>query len=183
MNMSRSRSSANQAPGVNMEHQPSLSAQSVSGGRVIRIFVLLGLSALLVGSASAQLYKWVDDKGNVHYGDCPPADCRSQEIQVPEGPAPEDVERSRERTQRLIWEQEAREEKRKAKRALEQKREELRKEELARRCKVLQSRLFLLKQPGVVTFADAAGNLMRPSDEMREQMIREIRAFIEANCE
>ena len=31
--------------------------------------------ALLVASpVDAEIYKWVDEKGNVHYGDCPPPD-------------------------------------------------------------------------------------------------------------
>lgn len=145
--------------------------------------VSLVLSLLLIGTASAQLYKWIDAEGNVHYGDCPPADCRPQQIEVPPSPSAEDVQRSKERTDRLIREQEAREKQREAKRQLERSMEEHRKEELKRRCKVLRSRLFLLKQPGVITMADDAGNLMRPSDEMREQMIREIEVFIGKNCE
>ena len=148
-----------------------------------KFLVFLGLSLLVIGTASAQLYKWVDEEGNVFYGDSPPADCRPQQIEVPPSPSAEDVQRSKEKTERLIREQEAREKECEAKRQLERSVEKHRKEELKRRCKVLRSRLFLLKQPGVITMADDAGNLMRPSDEVREQMIREIETFVERNCE
>jgi glutaredoxin len=33
-----------------------------------------------MSSGSAELYKWVDDKGNIHYGDSPPAKADLKEI-------------------------------------------------------------------------------------------------------
>lgn len=39
------------------------------------------LVALLVGPvAQAELYKWVDDRGNIHYGDKPPEDAQLENI-------------------------------------------------------------------------------------------------------
>jgi glutaredoxin len=45
------------------------------------IYCLLTLILLLpMSSGSAELYKWVDDKGNIHYGDSPPAKADLKEI-------------------------------------------------------------------------------------------------------
>jgi len=42
---------------------------------------LLGLALLLpVSSSSGELYKWVDDRGNIHYGDRPPQKAELEEI-------------------------------------------------------------------------------------------------------
>lgn len=39
------------------------------------------LLLLLLGtSAGAAVYRWVDEAGNVHFGDCPPPECPSEEI-------------------------------------------------------------------------------------------------------
>lgn len=46
-------------------------------------FRLLGLGIILVAISTtgyAQLYKWVDDQGKVHYGDSPPEDASLKEI-------------------------------------------------------------------------------------------------------
>lgn len=41
------------------------------------------LLALVVPVASAQVYKWVDDKGRVHYGEKPPAGSKSSSVKPP----------------------------------------------------------------------------------------------------
>ena len=45
------------------------------------IIYLLALALLLpISSGGAELYKWVDDKGTIHYGDKPPADANLKQI-------------------------------------------------------------------------------------------------------
>jgi len=45
------------------------------------IACLLGLALLLpVSSSSGELYKWVDDRGNIHYGDKPPKKAELEKI-------------------------------------------------------------------------------------------------------
>ena len=39
-----------------------------------RILLVLILSLSFAGALFAEMYKWTDEEGNVHYGDCPPAD-------------------------------------------------------------------------------------------------------------
>lgn len=148
-----------------------------------RMLLVLVLSLSFAGASFAEMYKWVDEEGNVHYGDCPPADCKPKQIESAPAPSQEDIHRSRERTERLIQEQKNREEARKIEREIKQKKAEQTRVALEKRCKVLHSRLFLLKQPGVITIADDEGNVMRPTDEVRERMISEIETFIRENCE
>ena len=49
----------------------------------MRTFLPLLLSALaLAFPAAAQVYKWTDSQGKVHYGDRPPDDARKQELRI-----------------------------------------------------------------------------------------------------
>ena len=55
------------------------------------------LLALAVPAASAQVYKWVDEKGRVHYGEKPPPGSKSNTVKppvaVPNAPAkPQDLQ-------------------------------------------------------------------------------------------
>lgn len=54
---------------------------------MIRLLIL-GLALLLAGTASAQLYRWVDENGRVRYTDRPPpAGVKSRTIATPSAPA------------------------------------------------------------------------------------------------
>ena len=51
----------------------------------------IALTLLISTPAGAEIYKWVDEKGNVHYGDCPPPECASSEVSVTPTPSAEAV--------------------------------------------------------------------------------------------
>lgn len=142
----------------------------------------LALALFFSLSASAQMYKWVDKDGKVQYGDCPPADCKAVPILPAPAPSAEETQRARQQTEQLIQEQKAREEVRQAEQLRDQRTAEAAWAETQRKCKVFQARLFLLKQPGVITITDDQGKLLRPTDEQREKMIQELEAFIQKNC-
>ncbi|MFT5675718.1 MAG: hypothetical protein ACI808_001650 [Paraglaciecola sp.] len=147
-----------------------------------KIILVLFLSIAFAEASFAEVYKWVDKEGNVHYGDCPPADCKPEKIETVPAPSEEDVRRSKENVDRLIKDQKQRYEARKIKREITQKQAEQRKAELKQWCKTLRSELFLLKQPGIITITDGEGNLIRPTDEERERMIDKKETFIRQNC-
>jgi len=71
-------------------------------------FVLLWL---LVGYSdaghSAEVYKWVDKDGNVHYSDSPPSDVITEEIKPPPAPSNDNIRRTQARTDLLIEQQRA----------------------------------------------------------------------------
>ena len=48
-----------------------------------RAVAVLLLAACLCGPANAEgVYKWVDDEGNVHFGDLPPAEWEAEEVEL-----------------------------------------------------------------------------------------------------
>ena len=61
----------------------------------------IALTLLISTPAGAEIYKWVDEKGNVHYGDCPPPECAASEVSVAPAPSAEAVREAQERLERL----------------------------------------------------------------------------------
>ena len=51
----------------------------------MRQLLVLLLSLLLAPWAGAAIYRWVDDAGTVHFGDCAPPDCPSEEVELGPG--------------------------------------------------------------------------------------------------
>lgn len=58
---------------------------------------------LLFGNlAIADTYKWIDDSGDVHYGDSPPTTLNSERVFISEGPSKEDIQRQQKQIKTLI---------------------------------------------------------------------------------
>jgi hypothetical protein len=148
-----------------------------------KILLVLVLLLSFSGAAFSAMYKWVDKEGHVHYGDCPPPDCKSEQIETAPGPSKEETQRSRERTERLMQEQKQSEAVRKEKRESEQKKVEETEVARKKKCKDFNSKIYLLKQPGTISFTDDEGNIIRPSDKQREKMISDMEAFLKENCQ
>lgn len=68
---------------------------------ISRLLLSVSLALLLIGPASAELYKWTDKDGKVHFGDCPPADCEAEVVEVQPAPSESAVEEAREIADRL----------------------------------------------------------------------------------
>jgi len=63
---------------------------------------ILMIAVLLAGTtAVGEIYKWVDDKGGVHYGDCAPPDCAAVPVGVAPPPSDAAVREAGERLERL----------------------------------------------------------------------------------
>jgi hypothetical protein len=63
--------------------------------------VFLMAAILLVGSAFAAVYKWIDENNEIHYSDKLPRDQSVQEVKLPQGPTLEDIEKAKERQTRI----------------------------------------------------------------------------------
>lgn len=50
---------------------------------------------------NAEVYRWLDDEGHVHFGDCPPAAREASPVEIAPGPTPEQVEEAKARTRQL----------------------------------------------------------------------------------
>jgi hypothetical protein len=64
---------------------------------LFKIIFTASMLAAVIGAA----YKWVDDKGNVHYTDKPPEPEKTQEIVIDPGPSQEKVDEARQRTEKI----------------------------------------------------------------------------------
>ncbi len=75
-----------------------------------RIVILFALGLVSGSAGSAEIYKWVDEKGNVHFGDTPPPDSQLETIEVEPVPSEQAVQEAKDRVQRLReYEKESRE--------------------------------------------------------------------------
>ena len=55
---------------------------------LIKICIAAGLSLLLATTVQAAMYKWTDEKGNVHYSQHPPRDKQYERIKKQKAPPP-----------------------------------------------------------------------------------------------
>ncbi|WP_127474729.1 DUF4124 domain-containing protein [Sulfurivermis fontis] len=123
----------------------------------LRLTLLL-MSVCLAPAFAAGVYKWVDEQGQVHFGERPPARAQAQELQLkvlPAAPAatPTEAER-RDNEQRLLR---AFEEERELKKAQE---EQSRKEQAQRErnCILARDRLRRYRSAGSLYNLDQQGN-------------------------
>jgi len=65
----------------------------------VRLIFLVGVA--IASAVGAQVYKWVDKNGMVHYGDCPPTECESQEVQLAPEPSREAIRETQDRMQHI----------------------------------------------------------------------------------
>jgi len=70
---------------------------------------------LFASHALAEIYKWIDEEGVTHYGDCPPLDCVFEELELPEGPSSEEIEAAEEKAREIMEARKARDAAEKAK--------------------------------------------------------------------
>jgi hypothetical protein len=72
----------------------------MSSVKVSGVLVLLS-GLFFVQTGFAEIYKWVDEEGNVHFGDCPPSSCASEEVRIAPTPPNQTKEETQERFKRL----------------------------------------------------------------------------------
>lgn len=143
-----------------------------------RRFAVLLLGAL-PGIASAAVYKWVDENGQVQYSQTPPpGGIETQEIKVAP-PPPDDPEAAR-REHTLEEGLEKREEAREdaAKEASEDAEY---KKQKAQRCEAAKHRLYQAERPRV-SFIEPDGSERRATEEERQQQITESQKQVEEFC-
>lgn len=147
------------------------------------INALLAVAVMLWPVASpAEVYRWVDENGKVHFGDRPPRGVETESLDLPEAagstPAPTEAER-RAKTRRLLdaWEEERRIKKeRKAEAAAD-------KAKRKRRCSRARNELRDLQQGALFYELDQQGERRYLSDAELEQEKQKWREAIEYWCE
>lgn len=147
---------------------------------LFRIIPYAVLMYILCGSfVQAEIYKWVDDKGNVHYGDKPTS--KGEQIDVTEAAAKtgnRPDEAREERRRRLL---DAMDEDR-AEKKKEQDKLNKQKANLRARCAVAKDRLRNYERAGSLYNLDKDGNRVTLSKEKREKATGQLRANISRYC-
>ena len=143
---------------------------------MLRFLVITVLFAL---PAQAEIYKWTDEKGNVHYGDKPIVN--SEEILIPE----------KINVQSRVTMQE-REEKRKrllesfaedrADKKEQQEKLEIKKTKLNRQCITARDRLKTYQKSSRLYNLNEKGERVILSDKARQQAVNQLSAEIDKHC-
>ena len=151
------------------------------------------LVTLCVMAAESEIYKWVDEEGNVHYSDSPPENVESERVHIDAMPPPRDgsaerlLERAEQTRERLAAEREAR--------ASADKAEASRRAADNERCVFARQQLISLQQ-NLPVYRDETGKLRTLSkydayegereylddEERRVEMVR-VQKDIERYCE
>jgi hypothetical protein len=144
--------------------------------------LIISLSAWLFSSFThaTGIYKWVDARGNVHYGDKPTVETveklniKAQRSGIP--PPNEAERRARQRRLLNVFQEE-----REAARAQAQK-EKQRKARTQRNCNLARDRLRNLRHAAYLYDLDKQGNRVILSDQKREQAISDTQAAVTRWC-
>lgn len=143
-----------------------------------RFMMIVVLMAAL--PASAELYRWVDDKGQVHFGDRPPANGQADALEMPKTvstmPA---LDESRQRLQQdwLAGREEERRKKQEeaAKRAQEE-------EKRVEQCRLLAGRLRDMERTGRYYRYDDKGERVYVEEAEVERVRNESRTLYSKKC-
>ena len=115
-------------------------------GRTTKVLVFLACS-LSIAAVHAEVYKWVDDQGKVHYSDAPPRGTGSKKLEVPVD-TPQQRENAQQRLKAFLEQREAQETIRNQKQAGKREAQAAKrweKEQRLGRCLAAQEQLDLLQ--------------------------------------
>jgi hypothetical protein len=151
------------------------------------MFVALTLGCVWLGSpALAEIHKWVDENGVVHFSDTKPADKTTQTIEIQDGsdatasfapaaggaadaPASGEVPSTAQARREKIAET----------RRLQQEKSR----ETERWCEKHRARLAQMEPARRAYYKDEKGELVRMDDDQRVGLVEESREFLARNCQ
>lgn len=149
--------------------------------RRLRTACLIITTLLLHSTVFADIYKWTDDSGEVHYTQMrPPNGVAAQEIQGAPPPA-ESEETIRHNQQRLQQQLDAIEERRTEQEAIEKQSREIAKID-EKNCITAQGNLAKLQQGGIKRYLTPEGEVIRLTEEDRQQRISEAQQQVDKYC-
>ncbi|NQY26533.1 MAG: DUF4124 domain-containing protein [Piscirickettsiaceae bacterium] len=139
-------------------------------------FILLLLSA----SSFSDVYKWVDNDGQTHYGQLKPKDQHAELIKAPPPPAinPNDAQQSIDTLIEQQTEATKQKQQRLKKEKADAKQAAIRKEN----CRISQYNLQQYQNNPNRRIMDADGNVTRPAEEERQNKIKEFQQHVKDYC-
>lgn len=140
--------------------------------------LLLLIALFAGGTQAAEVYKWTDAEGNVHFGDKPHAGARAESITIqkhtPDPQYLDRMQRMREEVERREVEQE------------ESQRNQAEQDRItqanAARCQQARASLGMLQEKIRVFSYDEAGNRQYLGDQDRAAQIERLQQAIRENC-
>lgn len=140
--------------------------------------ILAGLA--LSGQSYAVVYKWVDENGQTHFSQTPPEQSEVEVIKTQPSPAV-DVEKSQKEIDDLI-KQQAEDDKIKQQQKQEQQQKAEQAKAKAENCKTARKNLKTYQDNPGRRMTDAEGNVTRPSEEKRQEMIKKLKEAVSEFC-
>ena len=135
----------------------------------------------------AEMYKWVDEDGNINYGDsCPLPACETQSIKAAPRPTDEQIRQSRQRLENLKQRTQRLEEMRKEKASQKQQEKEekwKKRVETKKQCAHARQNLHVLQQRRPAYSIDDKGEYIFIEDDARTREIENLEQFISQHCE
>lgn len=138
-----------------------------------RTLALIGLLSFSI-NAPAEVYRWVDKNGKVHYTDQKPApDAENITKQVNKQNL-DSSSREVEKIGQMLREDEE------AERALHAEQEKAHSQAMQAHCVAAKNRLDKMK--GYVIFLDDSGKAVTVTEKERQEKVAELESYINANC-
>lgn len=139
-------------------------------GRTLFVIGLLSFSS----NVTAEVYRWVDEKGKVHYTDRKPAPNAENITKEVNKQNVDSSSREVERVAQILREEEE------AGRALQQRQAQARAHAMEAPCAAAKIRLNKMK--GYVIFIDDAGKAVTVTEKERQEKVAELESYIHTNC-
>lgn len=140
----------------------------------------LALLCSLPFLAQAEIYKWTDENGQVHYTQQPPADLPAEHI-TPPPPPPIDPEKAQQQVEELIESQQT-EESAEVKRQKVEQAEELAEQIREENCQIARDNLLVYQNNPGRRFMNELGEVTRPTEEERQAKITEFEKQVDEFC-
>ncbi len=151
------------------------------------LHLLLWLLVAYSGAGhSAEIHKWVDKDGNVHYSDSPPSDVLTEKIQPPPAPSKDGIRRTQAATDLLIEQQRVSADQRAQEREEKRLRQDIAEEQAIDRailCSGARRSLYALLQPRAAFTTNEKGERVYIPDTFRQAEIEQQKRVVAANCE
>jgi Domain of unknown function (DUF4124) len=150
----------------------------------MQYFLLFALWLVLAFDVHAQVYKWVDQDGNIQYTDQPPpsgAAVRDEKKLNIKTPPPPPVDSQARAGEALEEKMQAFKERRDSELEAEVK-QQAKAAENNKRCVSAQGQLKIFRESPRLTFPDGQGGIVYADDEMRQKKIAEAQKNISAYC-
>ncbi|WP_293006367.1 DUF4124 domain-containing protein [Nitrosomonas sp.] len=148
----------------------------------MRIFVLTVIALLFSTSVSAQIYKWVDETGKIHYTDQPPppdVNTQGQQLNINAAPTTGSHQGSPANNP-----SDARDEfeKRRKQRQENEAKDQAQAETNQKKCTEAQTQLRMYSDSPRLTIPDGAGGMVYVDDDLRQRRIDDANKAIAKFC-